>query len=60
MSSQLSIMDVSYGMTVISPLQINSNDFKTKPGGVFWGSTEPPAHNTFINEEHSRAVNTVQ
>ena len=37
-------MDASYGMNVISPYQINSNDFKTKPWGLFWGPTEPPAH----------------
>ena len=42
---QWSIMDASYGMNVISPYQINSNDFKTKPRGLFWGPTEPPVQN---------------
>ena len=38
-------MDASYGMNITSPYQINSNDFKTKPWGLFWGPTEPPTHN---------------
>ena len=42
---QWSIMDLPYGINVISPYQINSNDFKTKPWVLFWGPTEPPAHN---------------